>query len=109
MNTNDDPLRRHSLQKRSNFTDRLQERGVSGPQYAAVTNYIYVRLFGTDANGLRKRFSIPLKGNIRDGLPAEDLAKVVITESRVATMLEDPTVKITEAIDRVAVFFVTMP
>ena len=109
MKANEDPLRRHSLHKRSSFTDRLQERGIAGPQFAAVTNYLYVRLFGTDASGLRKRFSIPPTAKVRDSLPAEDLAKVVLTESRVATILEDPSVRITEAIDRVAIFLVTMP
>ena len=104
------PLRRHSLRNRVVWTDSLKERGVkSGSEFARYTNDVYRGLFGTDAKGLRRQLAIPKNVPVRDGLPGEWLALLVLTESRIAILLGDQNISVTEAITRVVTYFVTMP
>ncbi|MBV4417065.1 Rha family transcriptional regulator [Clostridium tyrobutyricum] len=55
--------------------------------YINITRLIYKILFNKTVAQLKKQFSVPEKGNLRDYIPKTELAKVKILENQAATLI----------------------
>jgi hypothetical protein len=62
------------------FTATLKQHGVTGEGYRHCTNATYYPLFGGGTDLIRQRYSIPAKGNVRDGLPLLQLRGIEFAE-----------------------------
>lgn len=65
---------------RRKFTGVLKLHNVSGKGYATCTNKTYIGLFGTTAEGLKKRKGLPKKANWRDHASISELNTIAFTE-----------------------------
>ncbi|MBL1178653.1 hypothetical protein [Pantanalinema sp. GBBB05] len=65
---------------RKKFTGILKSHKVFGSGYAICTNRTYIGLFGTTAEGMRKRKGLSKKANWRDHASTSELNTIAFTE-----------------------------
>jgi hypothetical protein len=89
-------LRMKSKGTRRSFTDEAQlyyrakhGKDPSGPYYAALTNKVYQKLFGENAEELKVKFKVPKGKLLRDYLPEKMLHQVEASETMLCRWLDN--------------------
>lgn len=80
--------RLNSKATRQLLTSTLRGHGVVGEGYRRCTNATYYPLFGGGTEVIRKRYSIPEKTSVRDGLPLLQLRGIEFAEALSADSIE---------------------
>lgn len=95
--------RHQGIKERNALTDAIKtlpNGNYKDHLYSNVTRLIYKILFNKTVIQLKKQFSVPEKGNLRDYISKTELAKVKILENQAATLIKArlPYQKIKEAL-----------
>ncbi|WP_196008167.1 Rha family transcriptional regulator [Clostridium tyrobutyricum] len=95
--------RSNGIRERNSLTDAIKglpDGKYKDHLYSNVTRLIYKILFNKTVIQLKKQFSVPEKGNLRDYISKTELAKVKILENQAATLIKArlPYQKIKEAL-----------
>lgn len=82
--------RRQGIEERNYLTDAIKtlpDGKYKDHLYSNITRLIYKILFNKTVAQLKKQFSVPEKGNLRDYIPKTELAKTKALENQAATLI----------------------